>query len=65
MAKTKSKNEPSEKEVLELAAKAQVDPRTARKALTKGVEALRNRFLKERVREAMKVRLSEDGRGVQ
>ena len=50
----KARPEPTVKEVRELAARANCDERTARKALTKGVESIRTRDVKERLREAMR-----------
>jgi hypothetical protein len=50
------KNEPTVKQIRELAAEANVDERTAKKALTEGVETIRTRDVKERLRAAMKAR---------
>lgn len=41
-----------EKTIALLAAEAQVDPRTARRALAEGVGAVRGRFVKDRLRQA-------------
>ena len=51
MAKTK--RVPTVAEIRNLAAKAQVDERTAKKALTNGVESIRTRDVKDRIKAAL------------
>ena len=49
-----SKNEPSHADIYALAGKAGVDPRTAKKALVEGVDAIRGEGVRDRLTQAMK-----------
>jgi hypothetical protein len=51
---TMAKKEPTRAEILDLAARAQVDPRTARKAMVEGVESVKGYSARERLVAAMK-----------
>jgi hypothetical protein len=50
----KIKREPTVQEIRNLAAAAQIDERTAKKALTKGVESIRTRSIKDKIRAVLK-----------
>jgi hypothetical protein len=48
------KRAPTQREIIALAAAANVDPRTAKRALVHGVEAIRGEEVRARLRAAMK-----------
>ena len=55
MGKKETRASPTRAEVLDVAARAQVDPRTARKAMTQGVESVKGEAARERLRAALRV----------
>jgi hypothetical protein len=55
---SKQKKGPTEQEVTALAARAQCSPKTARKALERGVDSIRGEVLKGRLRDALRAQFA-------
>jgi hypothetical protein len=52
----RAKTEPTKTQILTLAIEAQVDPRTARRAIVYGVDNIKGEVVRERLRKAMRTR---------